>query len=109
MRLCLMFPLLVTPTILGAEALPPKAARTVNLVYETGQADVYYNEMVVEKVADGSFYMACGWNNGYFGLQQYDGDNKRALIFAVWNATDTNLEGGKAAPPAQVIYASDWG
>lgn len=63
----------------------PKAACTVNLVYDAGQSDIYYIEMRIDETADNSSFMPCGWENGYFGLQQYNGEDKRAFNFSVWN------------------------
>jgi hypothetical protein len=109
MRFCLLL-LLAASTAAQSFTVIPKAARTVNLVYEVSEADVYYCEMVVEKTTDGSFFTACGWDNGFFGLQQYDGEDKRALIFAVWNGEDDlNPEAGKKADPVKIIQASDRG
>jgi len=80
----------------------PKAAATVNFVYDAAQADLYYSEMVVEKTTDNSFFVPCGWENGYFGFQQYDGENKRAFIFAVWNPADE--KGNYSNEPVQTLF-----
>jgi len=88
---------------------PPKAASTVNLVYEIGPADVYYTKMTVEKSTDGSSFMACAWDNGLFGLQQYDGGNKRALIFAVWNADEEKSLAPIPAGPVITVSANENG
>jgi hypothetical protein len=42
--------------------------------------------MVVEKSTPGSYFMACGWNTGYFGIQELSKDRKVAL-FSVWDPT----------------------
>src|SRR5688500_12259959 len=47
---------------------PPKAARSVHLVYDAVQADMYYVEMRIDQTTDNSFFVPCGWENGYFGL-----------------------------------------
>jgi hypothetical protein len=84
----------------------PKAARTVGLAYQIGEADVFYIEMVVQKTTDGSFFLACGWDNGYLGLQQYDGPDKRAVIFTAWKGVDEdNPAASKAAGPVEIL---DW-
>lgn len=88
----------------------PKAARTVDLVYQVGEADVYYAEMVVDQSVDGSFFVACGWDTGFFGLQQYDGDDKRALIFAIWNGDDDSIaDTARDMGPVQILDASPRG
>lgn len=66
----------------------PRAARSVHLAFlpPEPQADIFYNECVVEKSADGSYFMVCGWDTGYFGIQQLNRDRKVA-IFSVWDPT----------------------
>lgn len=85
----------------------PRAARTVQLVYDASESDVYYNEMIVEKAADNSLFCACAWYNGLFGLQQFNGTDKRAIIFAVWddkqNAEDPAERNGPARP-VQTVF-----
>jgi hypothetical protein len=68
----------------AAEA--PRAARSVHLGFVGAEGDVFYNECVVEKSTDGSYFMVCGWDTGYFGIQQLRGDKKIAL-FSVWDPT----------------------
>jgi hypothetical protein len=71
-------------SILAAEA--PKAARSVHLGYPSPPAQAFSLEMVVEKSTPGSYFMACGWNTGYFGIQEISKDRKVAL-FSVWDPT----------------------
>ncbi len=47
---------------------------------------MFYNEVVVEKSVDGSYFMACGWNNGYFGIQQLGSPDDKIVLFSVWDA-----------------------
>src|ERR1044072_9779510 len=61
-----------------------RAARSVHLGYAGMEGEVFYNECVVEKSTDGSYFMACGWDTGYFGIQQIKGD-KKVVIFSVWD------------------------
>jgi hypothetical protein len=42
--------------------------------------------MIIVKTTPGSFFMACGWNTGYFGLQEL-GDGSKKVIFSVWDPT----------------------
>lgn len=64
-----------------------RAARSVHLGYPPSEADFFYNEMVVKKSVDGSYFMACGWNTGYFGIQQLKGETNKVVIFSVWDPT----------------------
>jgi hypothetical protein len=65
---------------------PPRAARSVHLGYPAPDGELFYVEMVVEQSALGSYFMACGWNLGYFGLQEL-GDGRKITIFSVWDPT----------------------
>lgn len=40
--------------------------------------------MVVEKSAGGSYFMVCGWNTGYFGIQEL-ADHRKVILFSVWD------------------------
>jgi hypothetical protein len=73
-------------TMFGAAATAEefRAARSVHLGYAGMDGDVFYNECVVEKSTDGSYFMACGWDTGYFGIQQLKGE-KKVAIFSVWD------------------------
>jgi hypothetical protein len=114
-RLAVMLSLLLVVCVRGqrvkearpADAAPvkPKAAATVNLVYDAPQADIYYSEIVVENTTDNSFFVPCGWQNGYFGLQQFDGENKRAFNFAVWNAA--NEKGEYSNAPVETLFTGE--
>lgn len=50
----------------------------------------FYNEVTVEKGNDpiGSYYMACGFGEGYFGMQA-NSDTERRILFSVWSPFDT--------------------
>ena len=41
-----------------------RAARSVHLSYPAPEGFLFYNEVVVEKSVNGSYFMACGWNTG---------------------------------------------
>jgi len=74
----------------------PRAARSVHLSYPAPDALLFYNEMVVEKSTEGSYFMACGWNTGYFGIQELANHHK-IILFSVWDADDA--ERSKSAKP----------
>jgi len=61
------------------------ACRSVHLGYSPGAGSVFYNEVEVSDSAPGSFFMVCGWDTGYYGMQElYDG--RKVLIFSVWDS-----------------------
>jgi hypothetical protein len=64
----------------------PRAARSVHLGYPAADAAVFYNEMIVEQSTPGSYFMAAGWNTGYFGIQEL-ADGRKVILFSVWDPT----------------------
>ena len=64
-----------------------RAARSVHLSYPAPQGVLFYNEVVVEQSVNGSYFMACGWNTGYFGIQQLGGPDDKVVLFSVWDPT----------------------
>jgi hypothetical protein len=65
---------------------PPRAARSVHLKWTAPPSEIFYLEMTVEESTNGSYFMACGWNTGYFGIQDLSGGH-RVAIFSVWDPT----------------------
>ena len=83
--------LLILSLTLGAHAAdPPRAARSVHLGYPGPDGELFYTEMVIEQSVNGSYFMACGWNTGYFGLQQLGNPTNKVVIFSVWDPTKGN-------------------
>ncbi len=75
-----------SPAADAASAKPPRAARSVHLGWQSTDAEIFYLEAAVEKSTTGSYFMACGWNTGYFGIQEL-GNGKKVVIFSVWDPT----------------------
>jgi hypothetical protein len=82
--LLLSFPTLVYAA--DAPAAAPRAARSVHLHYPAPDADAFYNEVTVERSVPGSYFMACGFRHGYFGIQELSGGRK-VVLFSVWDAS----------------------
>jgi hypothetical protein len=40
--------------------------------------------MIVDQSVPGSYFMACGWNTGYFGIQEL-ANKRKVIIFSVWD------------------------
>ena len=78
------------------------AARSVHLDFHFGGggAQAFYTECVVERHAPGSYFMAVGFADGYFGIQDH-GDHRRVL-FSVWDANEG--ETAAVADRAAVLY-----
>lgn len=66
---------------------PPRAARSVHLGWPAPEAELFHVEMVVEQTTPGSYFMACGWDTGYFGIQELTEPGRRVAIFSVWDPT----------------------
>lgn len=69
----------------GDERLKGIACRSVHLGYPAAEGTAFYNEMTADRSAPGTYFMACGWDKGYFGMQEL-GDGKKLLIFSVWDS-----------------------
>ena len=59
------------------------ACRSVHLAYKSSEGTTFYNEITVEKSEPGTYFCVCGFNQGYYGIQEL-GDGKKLLIFSVW-------------------------
>ncbi|MGC4002613.1 MAG: DUF3472 domain-containing protein [Pirellulales bacterium] len=66
------------------EKLKDKACRSVHLAYTAATGDVFYNEIDVVNSAPGTYFCVCGFNTGYYGIQQL-ANGKRLLIFSIWD------------------------
>lgn len=76
------------------ERLEDRACRSVHLRYDAGPGVALYNEVTVDQSAPGTYFCACGWNAGYFGIQEL-GNGKKLVIFSVW---DSKQNDPKAVP-----------
>lgn len=57
-------------------------AASVHLMYSTAKdekVDAFYTEVVGVEEPVGTFYMACGWHRGYFGMQVNSKDRKSVV------------------------------
>ena len=70
---------------LGDERLRDVACRSVHLRYKAPAATAFYNEITVEQSAPGTYFAVCGWDKGYYGIQEL-GNGKKLLIFSVWDS-----------------------
>ena len=80
---------------------PPRAARSIHLGFPAPEARAFYNEAVVDESVNGSYFMACGWNTGYFGIQQIGSTTNKVVIFSVWDPTKG--DDAKAVPLEQRV------
>src|SRR4051812_23388017 len=73
------------PSARADERLKDIACRSVHLSYPGARGVAFYNEITVDRSAPGTYFMVCGWDKGYFGLQEL-GRGQKLLIFSVWDS-----------------------
>jgi len=83
---------LLTSSILAQDK--PRACRSVHLWWQndSGQSPegtAFYNELTVEASTSGSYFMACGFSKGYFGIQEL-GNGKKVALFSIWEPGKQN-------------------
>jgi hypothetical protein len=71
------------------ESLKDIACRSVHLGYPAPTGEVFYNEITIERSAKGTYFAVCGWDKGYFGLQEL-GNGKKLAIFSVWDSNEND-------------------
>ncbi len=100
---------------------PRRNAASVHLMYplpDSVKAIGFYNEVTVPKSADHvySYFMACGFARGYFGMQ-VNSDSERRIIFSVWDAGTEAVDRSKVSDENRVklmakghnVVATDFG
>ncbi len=76
----------------------------------------FYNEVTVKKDPLWSYYMACGFKRGYFGIQ-VNSPTERRVIFSIWDSGNEGVDRSKVAPDDRVklvakgdgVVAGDFG
>ncbi len=77
-------------SLLQAQETAPHAARSVHLWYPGPDAVAFYNEVTVQESQPGSYFCVCGFNRGYFGIQELIEPGKKIAIFSVWDPGNQN-------------------
>jgi Domain of unknown function (DUF3472)/Domain of unknown function (DUF5077) len=83
---------------------PRRNAASVHLMYPTpkdAKITLFYNEVTAVEDPVASFYMACGFSRGYFGMQ-VNSATERRIIFSVWDAGK-----GQSAKDRSSVAADD--
>lgn len=94
-------------------------AASVHLMYSTAEdekVDAFYTEVVGVEEPVGTFYMACGWHRGYFGMQ-VNSKTERRIIFSVWDSGGEGIDRQKVAKENRVqllgkgqdVFTGDFG
>uniref|UniRef100_A0A4D5R9G7 Scol-DUF3472 n=1 Tax=Scolopendra viridis TaxID=118503 RepID=A0A4D5R9G7_SCOVI len=67
----------------------PTGADSVHLTYPTDDGSLlFYNEVIVDETYPATFFMACGYQYGYLGMQDNDFKGKKIAIFSLWDVVD---------------------
>ena len=98
---------------------PRRNAASVHLFYPEAkgkQVQAFYCEMTGIEEPIWTYYMACGWHRGYFGMQ-VNSPTERRIIFSVWDSGNEAIDRDKVAGENRVrlmgkgegVYAGDFG
>ena len=94
-------------------------AASVHLFYPVDKdtrVEAFYCEMIGLEDPVWTYYMACGWHRGYFGMQ-VNSPTERRIIFSVWDSGSEAIDRDKVADENRVrlvakgegVYAGDFG
>lgn len=98
--------------VLGVALLPADerlkgiACRSVHLSYPGPAGTAFYNEVAVDQSAPGTYFCVCGWNKGYFGLQEL-GNGKKLLIFSVWDSNQNDPKAVAQEKRVQLLHRDE--
>jgi len=98
---------------------PRRNAASVHLVYpmeKDTKVEAFYCEMTGLEDPIWTYYMACGWHRGYFGMQ-VNSPSERRIIFSVWDSGNEAVDRNEVAEDNRVklmakgegVYAGDFG
>jgi hypothetical protein len=94
-------------------------AASVHLAYRTPAGTniaAFYCEVTAVEEPTATFYMACGWHRGYFGMQ-VNSKTERRIIFSVWDSGGEAVDRGNVADTNRVklmgkgegVFSGDFG
>ena len=91
---------------LADERLEGIACRSVHLVYPAAEGVAFINDITIDQSAPGTYFMVCGWNKGYFGLQEL-GNGKKLLIFSVWDSEQNDPKAVEEDRRTKLLYKDE--
>ena len=83
---------------------PRRNAASVHLFYVTPDVtniEAFYCEVTAVDAPVWSYFMACGWQRGYFGMQ-VNSSTERRIIFSVWDSGNEKFDRNKVAADNRV-------
>lgn len=99
----LLLMVLAAPPLRADERLKDIACRSVHLSYPAAEGTTFYNEIAVDRSAPGTYFMVCGWDKGYFGMQEL-GSGKKVLLFSVWDSGQNDPKAVAADKRVQLLH-----
>lgn len=81
------------------EKLKDIACRSVHLGYPKAEGIAFYNTCRPVTSAMGTYFCVCGWDAGYYGIQEL-GNGDKVLLFSIW---DSDKNDPNAAPEAERV------
>lgn len=88
------------------EKLRGRACRSVHLTYAAGEGGAFYNEITVDASAVGTYFAVCGWNKGYYGIQELS-NGKKCLIFSVWDSRQDDPKAVAEEQRVKLLYKDE--
>lgn len=83
---------------------PRRNAASVHLAYpvpKEAKVEAFYCEMTGLEEPLWTYYMACGWHRGYFGMQ-VNSPTERRIIFSVWDSGKEAVDRGRVGEQDRV-------
>jgi hypothetical protein len=98
---------------------PRRNSASVHLAYPVDkekEVSAFYCEMTGIEEPLWTYYMACGWHRGYFGMQ-VNSPTERRIIFSVWDSGNEAIDRDKVGDENRVtlvakgegVYSGDFG
>lgn len=87
---------------------PRRNAASVHLFYPVSkdlEVEAFYCEMTGLDDPIWTYYMACGWHRGYFGMQ-VNSPTERRIIFSVWDSGNEGVDRNKVAAENRVTLVA---
>jgi hypothetical protein len=87
---------------------PRRNAASVHLMYPVPRdvdVSAFYCEMTGVEEPLWTYYMACGWHRGYFGMQ-VNSETERRIIFSVWDSGGEAVDRNKVADDDRVTLVA---
>jgi hypothetical protein len=90
----------------ASEKLAGIACRSVHLGYDSEKSAAFYNEVTPLHSATGTYFSVCGWDKGYYGMQEV-GSGKKLLLFSVWDSAHNDPSAVKEDQRTKLLYKDE--